>query len=506
MLSRVHPPRIVLAVLAVAACRGGSASPSPHDATPPAADAVTTAITTASDATSAEPTDEPAAPPALDRDDEVASADDGATASGSLAYDPSDPHAPAFTGSARDTLYLGPATFDDLPGWADDRHADAVVALRRSCTRLAATAGTTWVGVDRRMGRARDWAALCAAAARVPDGDHAAARRMFEAETRPWTAASAKGPMGKMTAYHVQPVRASRTRHGRYQTPIYARPPDLVMVDLARFIPDARGRRIWGRFDRETGALVPFPTRAEIRKGALAGTELLWLDDPIDALFLEIQGSGKATLDDGSTAWIQFAGKNGRPYRGIAGLLRARGRLPKGQGTMQGIRAELERDLPGLDRLTDGNPAKVFFAIGDEPGALGSQGVVLTSQRSAAVDRAFIAHSTPLWIDTRAPRTGVRGTSPWQHLVIAQDTGGGIRGPVRADLFWGDDAEAVELAGHTGGPGRYWLLLPRALEPAAAPAPKPASKPAAAPAPAPTPAAPAPAPVRAATPRATLRR
>ena len=469
MLLRAVLTPVVLALLGLAACKGGRASPGAgRDAGPsPAPSSTDAAVELAPEPP---PTPPDGLAPAPEADEAIASADDGTTTAGSVAFDPEDRHAAAYTGSAGDTLHLAPATFADLPAWADDQHADALVALRRSCARLTKLPGHAWIGVDRRFGRARDWAALCAAAARVADGDHAAARRMFEDETRPWVAASKTGPAGKMTAYHVQPVRASRTRHGAYQTPIYARPPDLVMVDLARFVPDARGRRIWGRFDAATGALVPFATRAEIRRGALAGQELLWLDDPIDALFLEIQGSGKATLDDGSTAWIQFAGKNGRPYRGLARLLRARGRLPKGQGTMQGIRAELMQDLPGLDALTDGNPSKVFFALGDEPGAIGSQGVVLTSKRSAAVDRAFIAHSTPLWIDTRAPRLGERGTVPWRRLVIAQDTGGGIRGPVRADLFWGDDADAVELAGRTGGPGRCWLLLPRALSPAATPA------------------------------------
>jgi membrane-bound lytic murein transglycosylase A len=464
--------RAVLLALTVAGCAGGRAEPQrSRDAAAPAP-----AIDVAASAAGPDAAD--TASDVADRAATlVASADDGATAGGEVAFDPSDRHAWQFTGSAGETLRLTGATFDDLPGWADDQHAEAAVALRRSCARLDELAPTAWVGVDHRFGRARDWRPLCAALAAAPDADDTAVRRIFEAETRPWSAASSKGAVGEMSAYHVQPVRASRTRHGRYQTPIYARPPDLVMVDLTRFLPDARGRKIWGRLD-ESGVLVPYPARAEIRRGALAGRglELLWLDDPIDALFLQIQGSGKATLDDGSTAWIQFAGKNGRPYRGIAGLLRARGRLPKGQGTMQGIRAELARDLPGLDALTDGNPSMVFFSLGREAGAIGSQGVVLTKQRSAAVDRAFIAASTPLWIETRAPRAGTRGTAPWRHLVIAQDTGGGIRGPVRADLFWGDDPVAVELAGRTGGPGRYWLLLPAALEPTPTPAQAPATR------------------------------
>ena len=480
-MPRLRALTVPTALLALAACRGGSAAPSrTHDAS------------TATLAADAPAPSAPLAPTATDAET-TADTDDGATVSGAIAFDPDDRQAPAPDRLSRDTLYLAPAAFTDLAGWTDDHLGDAVIALRRSCTRLAALPAHAWIGVDHRFGRARDWTALCTALATIADHDHAAARAVFEAETRPWTASSSTGAVGKMTAYHVQPVRASRTRGGAYQTPIYARPRDLVMVDLARFIPDGRGRRIWGRLDPETGHLVPFPTRGEIRRGALTGQglELLWLDDPIDALFLEIQGSGKATLDDGSTAWIQFAGKNGRPYHGIAGLLRARGRLPRGQGTMQGIRAELLKDLPGLDRLIDGNTAKVFFAIGALPGALGSQGVVLTSQRSAAVDRAFIAASTPLWIDTRAPEAGRSGTAPWRHLVIAQDTGGNIRGPVRADLFWGDDPVAVELAGHTGGPGRYWLLLPRALTPSAGPTPATTPTPSTTTTPSPTPAAPA---------------
>ncbi|HVV81596.1 MAG TPA: MltA domain-containing protein [Kofleriaceae bacterium] len=473
MLARALPVRVVrvvLPVLALAACRGGRAAPAPQPDAGPGAPAPSAPSVPAASVAAASADDDDndndhdkhdARPPAADPF-VIASADDGATAGGDVAFDP-DRTAPA--PAATDTLYLSPAEFKDLPGWDDDRQAAALVALRRSCARLAELPPHAWIGVDRRFGRAGDWTALCKAAARVPTTDDTAARSVLEAETRPWLAASSTGAVGKMTAYHVQPVRASRTRHDQYQTPIYARPRDLVMVDLARFLPDARGRRIWGRLDPATGALVPFPTRAEIRRGALAGQglELLWLDDPIDALFLEIQGSGKATLDDGSTAWIQFAGKNGRPYVGIARLLRARGRLPRGQGTMQGIRAELQRDLPGLAELADGNPSQVFFTLGDEGGALGSQGVVLTNQRSAAVDRAYIAASTPLWVDTRAPRPDAPGTAPWRHLVIAQDTGGGIRGPVRADLFWGDDATAVDLAGRTGGPGRYWLLLPRGV-------------------------------------------
>jgi membrane-bound lytic murein transglycosylase A len=362
-----------------------------------------------------------------------------------------------------DRMGLRRARFSDLPGWGEDRHAEAIAPFLASCHKLAELADDAWVGLDHRYGRARSWRAACAAAARVPAGDNAAARRFFETAMTPWRVSGRRGPVGKMTAYFVQPLRASRTRHGPYQTPIYRRPPELVMIDMAACSTSGRGRKLWGKIDPATGALIPLPTRAEIRQGALAGRdlELLWVDDPIDALFLNIEGSGRAKLDDGSEVWIEYDGKNGQPYAGPARLLRAQGELPRGQGTMQGIRAWFAAHRDRFDEIVDGDASMVFFKLSNAPGAVGSQGVVLTPRRSAAVDRNFVAASTPLWIDTHAPRSVGGGTEPWRHLVIAQDTGGNIKGAVRADLYWGADAADGEIAGHLGGAGRYWALLPR---------------------------------------------
>ena len=297
-------------------------------------------------------------------------------------------------------------------------------------------------------------------------GDHAAARRFFETELAPWQAAGRKGPVGKMTAYFVQQLRGSRTQHDQYQVPIYRRPPELIMIDMARCSPTGRGRKTWGKLDA-SGKLVPLPTRAEIRQGALAGRglELVWVDDIVDALFLNIQGSGFATLDDGTTMWLDYDGKNGQPYAGPARLLRARGLLPRGQGTMQGIRAQFAALDPAVrDEIIDGDAAMVFFKQGTG-GAVGSQGVVLTPQRSVAVDRNFIAASTPLWVDTTARRASGTGMEPYRRLMIAQDTGGNIKGAVRADLYWGPTAADGEFAGRFGGAGRYWVLLPRTVKP-----------------------------------------
>lgn len=368
---------------------------------------------------------------------------------------------PGLNASVTDQLTLAKASFSDLPGWNEDRHAEAIPALLGSCARLAELADDAPIGVDGNGGKARHWRALCRGARAVASGDDAAAKALFERELRPYVASGRSGVDGKMTGYYVQALRGSRRKHGRYQVPVYGRPPDLISVDLAAFLPDARGRRIWGRLDRKKGALVPYATRAEIRRGHLRGQglEILWVDDRVDLLFAQIQGSGRVLLDDGSEQWLEYAGKNGRAYRGVGKILRDLGE-PPGTGTMQGIRRYFAAHPDKFDDIADQNTSFVFFSLSSRPGAVGSQGVVLTARRSMAVDRAFIAASTPIWVETSAPDAAGK-VSPWRQLLIAQDTGEGIRGAVRGDIYWGDDAEATEIAGHMGGKGRYWLLLPR---------------------------------------------
>ena len=370
----------------------------------------------------------------------------------------------AASSTGDDALRLKPVRFDDLPGWRADRHAEALPALLASCEKIARLADRAPLGASPFGGRARDWRPACAKARRLPSGDHAAARAFFEAEFRPYAAIGRRGAVGKLTGYHVQALRGSRRRHGRYQVPMFARPSDLVSVELSAFVPDGRGRRIWGRVDPTSGALVPYPTRAELRRAPVDDRQVVvWVDDPVDAVFAEIQGSGKVALDEGGTLWIGFAGKNGRKFRGVGGILRRMGELRRGEGTMQGVRAWFAAHPERYHEIVDQNPAKVFFRAQPGAGAIGSQGVVLTARRSMAVDRAVIALSTPVWVETRVRLAGARRTAPWRHLLVAQDTGGAILGPVRGDIYWGDDEEAAEVAGRTGGPGRIWLLLPRAI-------------------------------------------
>ena len=366
--------------------------------------------------------------------------------------------------ASSDTLTLAPVSFGDLPGWTGDHLSEALPSLLASCTELAKLPDDVSIGVDGYSGKVRAWRHACAAAGRVPAKDDTAARAFFEHEFTPYQASGAKGPIGKMTSYDVQSLRGSRTRHDRFQYAIYRRPPDLVSVDLSAFVRDGKGRHLWGLIDAK-GELAPYATRAEIRKGALDGKhlELLWADDPVDVLFAQIEGSGKVMMDDGHEVWIEYDGKNGRAFRGVGQVLRDSGELRAGQGTMQGIRAWFAAHPDRRDEVIDQDASYVFFKLSAHAGAIGTQQVILRPQRSAAVDHGFVAFSTPIWVDTRAPIRGGTGTAPWQHLVIAQDTGGGILGPVRADLYWGDDDAAADVSGRMGGPGREWFLLPRDL-------------------------------------------
>lgn len=363
-----------------------------------------------------------------------------------------------------DQLKLAKVAYKDLPEWSTDKLAEAVVSFKLSCAKLATMKPDEPAGVDGHGGKVKQWKKACDAAAKVPAGDDDAARKMFEAEFTPYTAAGKAGVVGKLTGYYVQEIHASRKKQGKFQTPVLARPKDLLMIDLGQFVGDAHGKRLWGRM--VGGELLPYYTREEIRKGKLdgQGLELMYVDDPVDLLFAQIEGSAKAVLDDKTEVWLEFDGKNGRAYKGVGGVLRGSGELEKGQGTMQGIRKWFHDHPNRYNEIADQDASYVFFKESKEPGAVGSQKTVLTTQRSAAVDRAFFAMSTPIFVEGHVPVVGKPGTEVWHHLLISQDTGAGIVGAVRADIYWGDDRAAEEIGGRMGGPGRYWVLLPNGVE------------------------------------------
>jgi len=232
--------------------------------------------------------------------------------------------------------------------------------------------------------------------------------------------------------------------------------------DLGQFRDTLRGERIAGRV--EGGRLHPYPDRGTIDRGALAGRglELLWVDDAVDAFFLQIQGSGRVTMADGSVIRVGYDGQNGHPYVAVGRVLIQRGIMTPEQVSMQSIRAWLAANPTAAPDLLRENPSFVFFRELTGDGPVGAQGVALTPGRSLAVDPRFLPLGAPMWLDVEDPR--VAGDRI-RRLVVAQDTGGAIRGPVRGDLFWGHGAAAEDAAGRMRSQGRYWLLLPAGVSP-----------------------------------------
>lgn len=352
-----------------------------------------------------------------------------------------------------DRLTLVPATFADLPGWSADRTAEAIPALLKSCAVLLRQPADRPLGPDGLAGTAGAWRAPCEAARKIPAGDDTAARAFFQTWFQPFRAAAGESAEGLFTGYYEAELRAAPTRDGRYRHPIHGRPADLVTADLKAFAVEGRTDVLVGRV--EGGRLVPYPPRAEIARGTQAPV-LLWAEDPVDVLLLHIQGSGRIQLPDGSLRRVGFAISNGHRFVGIGKTLIDRGKLSRDNASMQAVVAWLKANPGEAAALIDENPRYIFFRFIDGDGPQGAQGVALTAGRSLAVDPAHVPLGVPLWLDTRDP-----DGQPLRRLMLAQDTGAAIKGPIRGDFFWGAGAPAFDKAGRMKSRGGYWLLLPK---------------------------------------------
>ncbi len=367
----------------------------------------------------------------------------------------------AATTSAQPVAVYTPSSFSDLSGWTTDSVTDALPALTLSCKRVMTLPPDRTLGADGRMGKAQDWKAFCARLQTVTTGDQL--RTVLTAELQPWTVSEGDKTEGLFTGYYEASLRGSRSRHGAYQTPLLRRPTDLVMVNLGDFRDELKGQRIAGRV--QNGQLKPYESRQQIVSGALASKnlEMVWVDDPVAAFFVQIQGSGRIQLDDGDVLRVGYDGQNGHPYVAIGRTLVAEGALTPETVSMQTIAAWLKAHPERATSLMDSNPSYVFFRA--VPGIAGPEGaahVALTPERSLAVDNRFIGYHVPVWLDADDPRhSGQR----LQRLMVAQDTGGAIQGIVRGDVFWGHGTDAEAAAGVMKSSGRYFVLLPKTIDP-----------------------------------------
>lgn len=356
-------------------------------------------------------------------------------------------------------LGIDPISLSALTGWQDDDLEGVLDAFVTSCEAILRAPPERALGRNGVGGTNADWRAPCEAAGRV-QGASAARHRFFEDWFTAFAVRGRRSSEGLFTGYYVPVVPGRLTPGDGYGVPLYGRPNDLVNVDLGLFRTSLAGERLAGRV--EGGALKPYPDRGAITRGALdgRGAALVWLADPVDAFFLQIQGSGLIELPGGRLLRVGYAAQNGRPYTSIGRLLVERGHMALEDVSMQSIRAWLAANPGARDEILNANASYVFFRRQETPGAIGSQGAPLTAGRSLAVDRRHIPLGVPVWLESW-PAEDETEEPTLRRLLITQDTGGAIRGAVRGDVFWGTGDEAGATAGTMRHRGRYFVLLPK---------------------------------------------
>jgi membrane-bound lytic murein transglycosylase A len=338
-----------------------------------------------------------------------------------------------------------------LPGWPGENLAAAWPAVLASCASSKMPA---------------QWSEFCAATRGIDVNDAAAQRRLYEEQLRAYrieahteSAPRSSLSTGLITGYYEPVLKGARKRGGAYLTPLYSVPDDLLIVDLGELYPALKGERLRGQLQGRR--VVPYPDRAQLASGqTLKGKEIVWVDNAIDAFFLQIQGSGRVQLDDGAVIRLAYADVNGHPYRAIGRYLVEHGELTAEQATAPALREWLAKHPDRLAEVLNSNPSVVFFReekINDPAlGPRGAFGVPLTAGRSMAIDSRLLPLGAPIYLSTTHPLSGI----PLQRVMVAQDTGGAIRGAVRADVFWGLGLEAAEAAGRMRQQGEMWLLWP----------------------------------------------
>ena len=369
-----------------------------------------------------------------------------------LAGCPVCPVCPAPPAGAQRINPLEAVDFASVTGWKNGEQAAAWPALLASCQAL----------------RWREaWRGVCAKAMELRSPSDEEARRFLEEQFTPWRLANPDGAVdGLVTGYYEPLLRGSRAKLAPFVYPLYGPPDDLLTIDLSATNPELRGMRLRGRVEGKR--VVPYYSRAEIARGTapVAGKEILWVDDPIEAFFLQVQGSGRVQLTSGETLRVGYADQNGHPFQSIGRFLVDRGELKLGEASMQSIKSWATANPQRVEDLLDQNPSFVFFRelpLADPAsGPVGAFGVPLLAGRSIAVDTRYVPLGAPVFLATTFPAS----TTPLTRLVLAQDAGGAIRNPVRADFFWGSGAEAGSLAGRMRQQGKMWTLLPKGMKPA----------------------------------------
>jgi membrane-bound lytic murein transglycosylase A len=343
---------------------------------------------------------------------------------------------------------LKPAKWEDVDGLTSDDLGAAWGAWLQSCSTLKNKPA---------------WANACNAASQIKSPNSAQVITYLSTHFNVYSANNLDGSnTGMITGYYEPQLKGSRSKSAQYPYPLYRQPSDLITVELSDIYPDLKYKRVRGKL--VGNKLQPYATRAEIEANPspLAGNEIVWVNDIINAFFLQIQGSGLVKLENGEQMHVGYADQNGHTYNSIGRLLIDRGDLTADQASMQGIKNWARNNLGKLRELLNSNPSYVFFRElpGGLTGPLGALGVPIAAERSVAVDPKFIPLGAPIFLSTTQPNT----QKPLKRLMLAQDTGGAIKGGVRADFFWGAGDAAGKQAGAMKQQGKIWVLLPKDFE------------------------------------------
>lgn len=357
---------------------------------------------------------------------------------------------PVATIKQPDYALLKPAQWEDIDGFSEDDISAAWPAWLQSCSTLK----------NKMQGDQQPWLAACSVASTLNKPNRQAVQAYFMQYFNVYSTANTDGSnLGLITGYYEPLLKGSRNKSSQYPYPLYKQPADLITVDLGEAYPELKYKRIRGKL--KGNKLVPYPTRAEIETipSPLAGNELVWINDIVDGFFLQVQGSGLVQLENGENMHVGYADQNGQTYNSIGRVLIEQGELKKDQAGMQGIK-DWARDNPQkLRDLLNANPSYVFFRElpAGLSGPLGALGVPLTAERSVAIDSRYVPLGAPIFLSTTQPNTN----KPLKKLMLAQDTGGAIKGGVRADYFWGAGENAGKQAGSMKQLGKIWVLLPK---------------------------------------------
>ncbi|PLY16471.1 MAG: transglycosylase [Sulfurimonas sp.] len=325
------------------------------------------------------------------------------------------------------------SNFQKLPNWDDEEYSNALNSFIESCK----TSKTKEIYGD-----------LCVKAAAAAD-----AKEFLTTYFIPYKISSADASQdGLLTGYYEPELKGSLTKKEPYIYPIYKTPKDLIVVDLTQQYPELKGYRLRGKL--QGNKLVPYNDRENANANTLDAEVLCYTDSKIDLFFLEVQGSGRVTFENGETIFIGYDNQNGYPYSSIGRYLADIGAIPLQEVSLQSIKRWLEENPSKIDEVLNYNKSMVFFRQ-KEQSATGSLGVTLTPKRSIAVDRKYIPLGTMLYLSAKTDEVD------FNHIVMAQDTGGAIKGSVRADIFLGYGEEAKERAGKLKAPLKLWILLPK---------------------------------------------